>query len=229
MLYGEYLKGLKGSIFKVRRAVKQGAILSRFERFDSMFKSELALREGIVKNSSSVKRQVLLLKDIDYRIASFYARYLSKVVKMSEKGYSFKDVESLFKSIVARAKVDYIFKGMIGVDLEDKNNVFTVTLVHAKSEEVLTISNKEELVENTIALLSFLGCSDETNNASKDWLGMYLAREYRKIKRGSLAKPYLDKNNIFINLKDCCDVGSDATDRSENVIEFPKSGGSVAL
>lgn len=190
LMYETYLSGLKSSIRFFRDAVEEGKVFSRFEVFDNMFKKELAVEEGLKKGLPFIKKKIRFIKDVDYRVACFYAKYFSDVMDMRDD-YSFSEIKYLVRSIVNYAKNNGICSDTFKLVFSDSNNVFHINMYGLYTDLELSIKSTEDFIQGIIDLISFLGSTDEHNEADKRWLNRYLHTVYDDISKGIEAKPFI--------------------------------------
>ena len=179
--FDSYVLGIEESLQKVDEAVKSGAYLTKMEVFDYNFKSVL----GKVGESKS------FLSDVEFRASYFYARFFKKMMELKQCGYTFEDVEKLFKAMCTRAmqlrlsygKSVYCWNRDGAVYVEVKN----------KSESVHTfeILNRTDLCKACIVVLTYFATDRVKDIELKSFMESYLMEVFNKIAAGEKPEPYI--------------------------------------
>lgn len=219
MSYKKYLSGLKDSLVIFRKANRVGANLSRYEAFDYMFKTELAVSEGMKKDVPFFKKKMMFIESVDYRIACFYAMFFSRLMNM-KKGYSFKTVKSLFKDILNYARNNCICSEKFNIEFKDCNNELITTVYSKGSYYDYEISCYNDLVSSVLDLVSLLGSMDEKLDFNMDWFNGYLYKVYDCVCSGESAKPYVDSESFSITFKKF--ISEDVKTKGKDIVRCNK-------
>lgn len=215
MYYREYLQDVRFSLSKVNKALNDGVILSRLERFDYIFKKLLLEQEG--KIVLPIKNKLLGIFDKDYAKAKFFAKSLSSIMKTYKKGYTVKGLEEQFKEFSKG------FHSLFGVDIsvfvEDLNGVITVIMCeNFKDIHIMDITGMDSYINTAIGVVSFLGAYKEKDEGYKNWFSNYLEKTVNIIKNNSEVTPFIERFTVRKNLNDYSQRGSS----DGNVIPFTK-------
>lgn len=207
--FDSYVLGIEESLQKVDKAVKSGAYLTKMEVFDYNFKSVL----GKVGESKS------FLSDVEFRASYFYARFFKKMMELKQYGYTFEDVEKLFKVMCTRAmqlrlsygKSVYCWNRDGAVYVEVKN----------KSESVHTfeILNRTDLCKACIVVLTYFATDRVKNIELKSFMESYLMEVFNKIAAGEKPEPYIYRG-LAKSLKNELNKIKDVKEDGKKVIEF---------
>lgn len=201
MFYEIYLASLKKNIAEINRAVKSGVILSRLERFDYLFKKELASIEGLINRRNLLNRVVNSMSDCDYRIADFCAKGFRDIMETAKTGYTVKGVSKQYKSYIKMAESRYICTDTVVAHVVDLNGKITVTIATDSFEEVLHISNIEDYIKVSLRLISILISLEESDMGYKEWFSKYLFNEFSKVEEGVESEVFIERKPIAKDLK----------------------------
>lgn len=223
MNYRKYLKGISKSIHYVVDAKKNNVALSRYENFDYMFKKELAICEGIRKDRNLFARMIDSVRDLDYRLACFYAEAFSDIVDILVEGYSYDYIAWLFSELYHDAKTKGIYGKNLNIDIDDYCNEYTVEI--SKGNEELfsySITNISECVGALLEFVQDLGSMGESSEDSKKWFGNYLSGELSRVLKNQEAEPYIENKNVVVNLKEYSKSSTKIKkiDSKGNIIQF---------
>lgn len=201
MFYETYLSSLKKNIVEVNRAVKGGVILSRLERFDYLFKKELASIEGLINRRNLLNRVVNSMSDCDYRMADFCAKGFRDIMETVKTGYTVKGVVKQYKSYIKMAESRYICTDTVIAHVTDLNGKITVTIATDSFEEVLHITSVEDYIKVSLRLLSILVSLEESDMGYREWFSHYLFNEFSKVEEGNPAEVFVEIKPIAKDLK----------------------------
>lgn len=199
--YENYLSSLKKNLVEVSRAVKSGVTLSRLEYFDYLFKKELSIVEGLRSQRSLLNRVINTVSDSDYRLACFYAKGFSDIMKTVEAGYSVKGIKKQFNSYIKIAESRYICSATTIVRVKDLNGKITVIIANENFEKEFIINNIEDYIKTSLYLLSLLGSYDEDDNGCKEWVSTYLYKEFEKVATDRVAEVFIERESVAKDLK----------------------------
>lgn len=199
--YENYLSSLKKNLVGVSRAINGGVSLSRLEYFDFLFKKELSIVEGLRGKRSLLSRVLNSISDSDYRLACFYAKGLSDIMKTIETGYSVKEVKKQFNSFIRIAESRYICSATTIVRIKDLNGKITIIIANENSEKEFIISNIDDYIESALYILSLLGSYDEDDYGCKEWVRTYLYKEFNRILTGEEAEIFIERESVAKDLK----------------------------
>ena len=202
MNYENYVLSLKKNIMEINKAVKDGAILTRLEEFDYMFKKELAIAEGVRAKRSIVNRILNNISDVDYRTANFYAEGFSSIIKTANEGYTVKGISKQFKGFIKIANSKFICSARACAIVSDLNGKIIVKMgtEHTKAE-LFEISNTDDYIKTAIHLLSLLGSLEEDNDNYKTWFNEYLYNIWFSVANGCKAEPFVERKSVALDLK----------------------------
>lgn len=224
MFYSKYLSGLLRSISTVRKAREQGVTFTRHEKFDNMFKRELAIREGLVNRRYLLSDSLDYVVDIDYRVACFYAKYFNKIMKLYHKGFNFKEAQKLLKSMCKEATKDYIVDDIVSVSSGVSEGSLYVAVCSYDIDMSFTIDNEVDFVKHSIALLSLLGAVEENTDNQVRWFSSYLVKELDKISKGIKAEPFVNRRKSVCRFRDYVDSLQNevSSEKGELIIFYKK-------
>ena len=223
MFYSKYLSGLLRSISTVNKARELGVAFTRHEKFDNMFKRELAIREGLVNRRYLLFDSFDYVVDIDYRVACFYAKYFNKIMKLYHKGFSFKEAHKLLKSMCKEATKDYIVDDIVSISSGVEEGSLYVAVCSYDIDMSFTIDDENDFVKHSVSLLSLLGAVEENTDAQVKWFSSYLVKELDKINRGVKAEPYVNRRKSVCYFRDYVDsLKDDASSEKGELTVFYK-------
>ena len=207
--FDSYVLGIEESLQKVDEAVKSGAYLTKMEVFDYNFKSVLC----------KVGESKSFLSDVEFRASYFYARFFKKMMELKQCGYTFEDVEKLFRVMCTRAmqlrlsygKSVYCWNRDGAVYVEVKN----------KSESVHTfeILNRTDLCKACIVVLAYFATDRVKDIELKSFMESYLMEVFNKIAAGEKPEPYIYRG-LAKSLKNELNKIKDVKEDGKKVIEF---------
>lgn len=175
MKFEKYFSGLYPCLVEVSRVRKQGVMLSRRGMFDYLFKKELAILTGQRKDTTLRYKFVMNMKNIDYRIAKFYADSFYRLYEFIEEGYNNYDLEDFIYEIVRTARRKGFFPQKLDVTCVDKNSKFYVVIKNNKGDkETFVVDSVLSMAECVLSLVSFLGSLYEEDLDDRRWLNKYL-------------------------------------------------------
>lgn len=201
MSYEKYLNSIEGCIYDYRNAKRSGVVFSRFEKFDYLFKKELLVEEGVLKDAPFLRKRKLFIKSVDYRVACFYAKFFSDVMFL-ENNYSFGNIRMVVRDIVKYAYNNCICLDKFKVLFTDKNSVLYIGLIGKNSEFALSIKGKDDVARCLLDIISILGSEDEREDVGRLWLRSYLNKEYEAVKSGGNSSMYVEGDRKLSSLND---------------------------
>lgn len=216
MYFEKYVKSSNKNISQVRDALNNGVTLSRAERFDFLFKKELCTLLGIRKGQGFIKKKLMNMVDLDYRLASFYANGLLETLETLNKGYTVKGIKSQLKSYIRKAEKSYICTTKVSVNISDCNGEVLVQVSAGNEVENFTVKNKKDYIQTSLTLISLLGSIDEKNMGYRNWFSRYLFLEFNKIETGKVASIYIETKQVNKSLGDFVKV--DNSDKKQSKV-----------
>lgn len=219
MFYERYLNGIKNNLKYYKKLGKEDIELSRFEEFDKMFKTELLEIEGIKSKTSFIKKKIYSIGDIDYRVACFYAKFLSEIIDMSDT-YSFARTKFKVYQIARYAYVNGICRYKYSLEFKDSKNVLYVKLVGEEDTISFSIENSDDFVWVMLSLVAELGSGDEKSDVDRKLMYDYLLDVCEDIVDGNIATPYKSKN-CEISTENVKTVIKTSVVGSGKVVNFP--------
>lgn len=193
-MYRDYVEGLRKSITRVTKAVKNNVQLSFLEQLDYDFKRELlffALEEKTVYGRF-FKRNL----NVDFRVASFLAYCFDDIMSLyDEGGYSFKELSSMAKNYCRTAWYQRVSLDRYYVDCYDRNGVFYIDLI-VDQQIVYTfeISSLKSAALELIHLVSFLGCEGYKEGYYQDKVEEYLVNVFKVVMMSKECKPLIERS-----------------------------------
>ena len=212
--FEKYVLGIEESLQKVDDAVESGAYLTKMEVFDYNFKSVLG---KVGKNKS-------YMSDMEYRASYFYAKFFKRVMELKQCGYTFEDVEKLFKVMCSKAMQLRLSYGK-SVYCWNRDG-FVYVEVKNKSESVHTfvIGERADLCKASLVVLTYFATDRVKDIELKSFMETYLMEVFNNIVDGQKPEPYIYKGlakslkNELKKIDTKKDVKKE--DDSEKVIQF---------
>lgn len=173
------------ALLKIEKAIKKGALLTRREQIDFMFKTCITGKKNKLKLLTSVNK-------FDKTLVKFMAYYFIKTTEWGDTGYSFAEVKKFVNGMLFRAWYEGISVGKLKASYSDRDGVLSVE-VH-KSGETLAIyhiDSCDALLEMSISLASYIASDQESED--RPFLEDYLYLEIGRYLLRKPAKVYIDK------------------------------------
>ena len=183
--YIAYSDGASENVKKVEEMIRKGAVISRCEGFDVMFKA-------FVSGENRINlRKDLGISIFDRDLAKFYAKFFMKMLDFRE-GYSFQMVKSFTRQLLREAWLGGLLRRKYSVRFDDKNGVLRA-IVHRGSKDTyeFLLHNKREVIIYAIAMISVIGSDDEIEDF--EFFCEYIYNEYQKLDTGIKPEVYTDK------------------------------------
>ena len=185
-----YCKSAKRCIDEVETAMHGGAVLSRRESFDALFKEYVTGYGRMLDVKRGMRRK-------DKRAAKFYALQFVKTAGWVEDGYTFSSVKSFVNQMLWLAWCKGLSTSIYRATFYDENSVFTIDILNGFNLiHSYTVTDLDSLLEMSISLASFLVSEGESEY--KKFFEGYLFQEFGKYLFKQDTKVYVDRRSYAL-------------------------------
>lgn len=183
-LFEKYKVSANLNVKKVEKAVRSGALLTRRESFDSLFK--------MCVTGNTKKFRLIDMDKFDKDLAKFVACYFLKIVDFNEYGYSFSSIKKFVSGILFRAWYDGISSSRCKAVYADKDGVLGIKIIRFGSAVLsFKVDSIDSLLDMCTQLISYLTSDSEVED--KKFLANYIYVEVSRYLLGNPTKIYVDK------------------------------------
>jgi hypothetical protein len=168
----------------VAKAIRSGAVLTRREELDFLFK---CLISGRTEESKLVR-----LPKQDKNLVKFLAKQFARVGDFYDNGSSFEGVRKYFKGLAFDAWLMGVSDGLYAVKVSDWDGKIAINMYKgAKLVHTGEMEDMSYLAAEVACMASEIG-SDMESEEDREFVAGYLYEEFEKMYYGEAASIYVD-------------------------------------